>query len=313
MKNVKLVSDTNDMRIDTWLVIKLEDYSRSYLKKLIDQDLVYVNGERIKSNYKLKIGDEISISIPEPKKLDIEPENIPLDILYEDEYILVVNKPKGMVVHPAAGNYSGTLVNAVMDYCGDNLSDINGVIRPGIVHRLDKDTSGALIIAKTNEAHKTISERLKEHDIERIYIAIVKGIIKEDKGRIDLPIGRHPVDRKKMSVNTRNGRNAVTNFKVLERFDDSTYVELSLETGRTHQIRVHMSHIGHPVIGDEVYGGKQKNCKINGQALHARLIKFYHPITGEYMQIEAPVPEYFLNLIDEKRRIMSVNKNMYRH
>jgi 23S rRNA pseudouridine1911/1915/1917 synthase len=305
MKNIKLVSDTDGVRIDSWLAKKLVEYSRSYLKKLIDQDLVYVNGEKIKSNYKLKNGDEISISIPEPKKVDIEPENIPLEILYEDNYILAINKPKGMVVHPAAGHYSGTLVNAIMNYCGDNLSDINGVIRPGIVHRLDKDTSGVLIIAKNNEAHKAISEKLKERDISRIYIAIVKGIIKEDKGKIDLPVGRHPVDRRKMCVNARNGRNAVTNFKVLERFDNSTYVELSLETGRTHQIRVHMSHIGHPVVGDEVYGGKQKGCRLKGQALHARFIKFYHPITGEYMQIEAPVPEYFKELLDEKRRIMS--------
>jgi len=305
MKNLKLVSNTDGIRIDSWLADELEDYSRSYLRKLIDQDLVYVNGNKIKANYKLKKGDEISISIPEPEMLNVEPEDIPLDILYEDNYILVVNKPKGMVVHPAAGNYSGTLVNAVMNYCGDNLSDINGIIRPGIVHRLDKDTSGALIIAKTNEAHKIISEKLKEHDISRIYIAIVRGIIKEDKGIINLPIGRHPVDRKKMAVNTKNGRNAVTHYRVLERFHDSTYVELSLETGRTHQIRVHMSHIGHPVIGDEVYGGKQKGCNLKGQALHARCIKFYHPITGEYMEIEAPIPEYFKRLIDEKRRIMS--------
>ncbi|HHV94925.1 MAG TPA: RluA family pseudouridine synthase [Clostridiaceae bacterium] len=309
MKDLKLVSNTDGVRIDSWLAKELEGYSRSYLQKLIEQDLVYVNGKKIKANYKVKKGDEISITIPEPETLDIEPENIPLDILYEDEHILVVNKPKGMVVHPAAGNYSGTLVNAIMNYCGDNLSDINGIIRPGIVHRLDKDTSGALIVAKTNEAHKIISEKLKEHDITRIYIALVKGIIKEDKGKIDLPIGRHPIDRKKMAVNTKNGRKAVTHYRVLERFDDSTYVELSLETGRTHQIRVHMSYIGHPVIGDEVYGGRQKGYNLKGQALHAKCIKFHHPITGEYMHIEAPIPDYFEKLLKEKRRRMSNNKN----
>lgn len=309
MNNIKLVSDADGIRIDAWLADKLKEYSRSYLQKLIEQDLVYVNGNKIKTKYKLKTGDEISINIPEPVKLEIVPENIPLDILFEDDHILVINKPKGMVVHPAAGNYSGTIVNAVMSYCGDNLSDINGTIRPGIVHRLDKDTSGALIVAKTNQAHKIISERLKERDIERIYIALVKGIVKEDSAKIDLPIGRHPVDRKKMCVNTKNGRKAVTFFRVLERYNDSTYVEVSLETGRTHQIRVHMSHIGHPVIGDEVYGGKQKGCDIKGQALHARCIKLFHPITKKYMEVEAPIPEYFIRLIEEKRGIMSNNKN----
>jgi len=297
MNKINLISDANNVRIDSWLACKLEEYSRSYLQKLIEQGFVYVGDKKVKTNHKLKIDEEILINIPEPEKLDIEPENLPLNILYEDNYILVINKAKGMVVHPATGNYSGTLVNAIMNYCGDSLSDINGVIRPGIVHRLDKDTSGALIVAKTNEAHRIISQKLKDHDVKRIYIAIVKGIIKENTGRIELPIGRHPVDRKKMSVNTKNGRKAITNFRVVERFKNSTYVEVSLETGRTHQIRVHMEYIGHPVIGDEVYGGKQKDYKTKGQVLHARFVKFNHPITGEYMEIEAPIPEYFLKLL----------------
>ena len=299
MKSIKLISDVNNVRIDTWLSGKLKEYSRSYMQKLIEKDFIFVSGKSVKTNYKLKMNEEILVNIPDPKKLDIKPENLPLDILYEDDDILVINKAKGMVVHPAAGNYSGTLVNAIMNYCGDNLSDINGIIRPGIVHRLDKDTSGALIIAKTNEAHRIISKDLKDHNVKRIYLAIVKGIIKENTGRIDLPIGRHPVDRKKMSVNTKNGREAITNFRVIERYKNATYVEVSLETGRTHQIRVHMAYIGHPVIGDEVYGGKQKKYNINGQALHARFVKFIHPISGEYLELEAPIPEYFLNLLEE--------------
>jgi len=209
-----------------------------------------------------------------------------------------------MVVHPAAGNYSGTLVNALMGYCGSNLSDINGVIRPGIVHRIDKDTSGILVVAKTNEAHIKLSEALKVHDIKRIYVAVVKGVIKQDRGRINLPIGRHPVDRKKMAVNFKNGREAITDFRVLERFDNATYVELKLETGRTHQIRVHMAYIGHPVMGDEVYGGRDKisdACQISGQVLHAKILGFNHPVTNEYMEFEAEPPQYFIQLLEKLR------------
>ncbi|HOJ09044.1 MAG TPA: RluA family pseudouridine synthase [Clostridiales bacterium] len=303
MKILKLVSDTNNERLDAWLATKLKEYSRSYLQKLISEGFIFIGNNNVKPNYKLKIGEEILIKIPEAEKLAVEPENIALDIIYEDDCILVINKPKGMVVHPAAGNYSGTLVNAVLNYCGDKLSDINGIIRPGIVHRLDKDTSGILVIAKNNEAHKLLSQKLKARDVKRVYAALVKGIIKENSGRIQLPIGRHPVDRKKMAVNPKNGREAITNFKVLERFGDSTYVEISLETGRTHQIRVHMAYIGHPVIGDEVYGGKQKEYGQNnmkGQVLHAKLIGFNHPATGEYVEYEASLPEYFKSLLAEK-------------
>jgi len=298
------ISDDNNKRIDVWLTGKLEGFSRTYIQNLIDENLVTVNGNAVKSNYKVKAGDVINVTIPAPKNLDVVPEDIKLDVIYEDEHILVVNKPKGMVVHPAAGNYSGTLVNALMGYCGSNLSDINGVIRPGIVHRIDKDTSGILVVAKTNEAHIKLSEALKVHDIKRIYVAVVKGVIKQDRGRINLPIGRHPVDRKKMAVNFKNGREAITDFRVLERFDNATYVELKLETGRTHQIRVHMAYIGHPVMGDEVYGGRDKisdACQISGQVLHAKILGFNHPVTNEYMACEAEPPQYFIQLLEKLR------------
>lgn len=302
-EQINLLSDVDNKRIDTWLAGKLTWLSRTYIQKLINNNLVLVNGSPVKTNYKLKIGNEVCVTIPEAQKLDIVPEDIELDIMYEDDSILIVNKPKGMVVHPAAGNYSGTLVNALMSYCGENLSDINGIIRPGIVHRLDKDTSGILVIAKNNEAHRELSRSLKTHSIKRVYVALVKGIIKENTGRINLPIGRHPVNRKKMSVNTKNGREAITYFRVLERFNRATYVELTLKTGRTHQIRVHMSYIGHPVIGDEVYGGKDKDYGyvIKGQALHAKLLGFNHPVTGEYMEFEAELPQDFKELLDKLR------------
>lgn len=303
MEEITLTADNKDIRIDAWVSGKLENYSRSYIQKLIEDGLLKVNGKGIKPNYKIREGDEVHISIPEPEKLDITPEKIDIAVLYEDEDIIVVNKPKNMVVHPAAGNYSGTLVNALMEYCGDSLSDINGVIRPGIVHRIDKDTSGVLVIAKNNVAHEKLSGLLKVHDIKRIYIALVEGIIREDVGKIDAPIGRHPVDRKKMAVNTRSGRRAVTHFKVLERFNNATYVELRLETGRTHQIRVHMSYIGFPIIGDEVYGRKkQKYDTTGGQALHARVLGFIHPVKNEYMEFEAQIPEYFNNLLEKLRK-----------
>jgi len=301
MKEIRLVSDVEKIRIDRWLPSILESSSRSYVQKLIDDGLVQVNGGRIKSNYKLKKGDEVFVSMPEPEKLDVKAEKIDLDILYEDDDIIVVNKPKGMVVHPAAGNYSGTLVNALMEYCGDTLSDINGVIRPGIVHRIDKDTSGVLVVAKNNIAHERLSARLKDHDIKRVYVALVNGVIREEAGVIDAPIGRHPVERKKMAVNVKNGRRAVTHFRVLERFKDTTYIELTLETGRTHQIRVHMSYIGYPVIGDKVYGTRKQKYDIDGQALHAKILGFVHPTRNEYMEFEAELPEYFKNLLKELR------------
>lgn len=302
MEEIVLNSDIEDMRIDAWLSGKLDRYSRSYVQKLIGDGLITVNSLRIKPNYKLKRDDEVLIRVPEPEKLEVKAEKIYLEIIYEDDDIIVINKPKGMVVHPAAGNYSGTLVNALMEHCGESLSDINGVIRPGIVHRIDKDTTGVLVVAKNNRAHEKLSEKLKEHDIERVYAALVNGVIREEKGKIDAPIGRHPTDRKKMAVVTRGGRRAVTHFKVLERFRESTYIELKLETGRTHQIRVHMSYIGHPVIGDEVYGNSRQKYNIKGQALHARVLGFVHPRTGEYMEFEAELPQYFKNMLELLRK-----------
>lgn len=301
MKKETLIADESGVRIDTYLANELKDQSRSYLQKLIDDGDVTVNTKRIKSNYKVKAGDVIEVTIPDPVKLDVEPENIDLDIIYEDNDIIVVNKPKGMVVHPAAGNYSGTLVNALLAHCEGSLSDINGVIRPGIVHRIDKDTTGILVVAKNNEAHEGLSEKLKVHDINRVYTAICEGVIKEDSGTVDAPIGRHPVDRKKMAVNTRNGRHAVTHFKVLERFKNATLIEARLETGRTHQIRVHMSYIGHPLLGDEVYGRKTQKFKLQGQALHATVLGFEHPVTGKYMEFSSELPEYFKELIVKLR------------
>lgn len=297
MEEIVFISKDNGIRIDAWLFGKLKDYSRSYIQKLVNDEMVLVNGKTVRSNYKVKSNDEIVAKIPEPQVLDVSAEDIRIPILYEDEDIVVVDKPKGMVVHPAAGNYSGTLVNALLSHCGDNLSDINGIIRPGIVHRIDKDTSGVLVVAKSNAAHEGLSRKLKDHNIERVYVALVHGIIREEQGKIDAPIGRHPVDRKKMAVNVKNGRRAVTRFKVLERFHDATYIEVALETGRTHQIRVHMSYIGYPIIGDTVYGRKNDAYDINGQALHAKKLGFIHPIKGEYMELESPLPEYFKELL----------------
>jgi len=300
-KEINITSDISGVRIDAFLSSKIEKYSRTYFQKLIENGMVRVNGKNVKSNYKVKLEDRICVDIPEPQKLDVKAENIDIEVLYEDDDILIVNKPKGMVVHPAAGNYSGTLVNALMAYCGDSLSDINGIIRPGIVHRIDKDTSGVLVVAKNNAAHESLSALLKKHEIKRIYIAVVYGIIREDSGRIEAPIGRHPTERKKMAVNTKNGRKAITHFRVLERFRDCTYIELRLETGRTHQIRVHMSYIGHPLVGDAVYGSKKQKYDVDGQALHAKVLGFVHPRTGEYMEFEADIPEYFKKLLEELR------------
>lgn len=291
-----------DKRLDVWLTAKLGNFSRSYIEKLIEDGSITVNSKTVKAGYKLKNADSIEVCIPKPKLLEVKAENITLDILHEDEDIIVINKPRGMVVHPAAGNYSGTLVNALLEHCNGSLSDINGVIRPGIVHRIDKDTSGVLVVAKNNNSHGKLSEKLKEHDIQRVYIAVAEGIISEESGKIDAPIGRHPVERKKMAVNVRNGRRAVTHFKVLERFKDATLLELRLETGRTHQIRVHMTYIGHPLAGDTVYGRKKQKYGFEGQALHARLLGFVHPGTGEYMEFEAEPPQIFTELIGRLRK-----------
>lgn len=286
-------------RIDKYLSEQLEDMTRSHIQKLIKENMVRVNGMAVKSNFKLSASDQIEVEIPELKEPDILPENIPLDILYEDQDILVVNKPKGMVVHPAPGHYTGTLVNAIMYHCKDNLSGINGVMRPGIVHRIDMDTTGSLLICKNDHAHQALAEQLKEHSITRKYHAIVHGRLKEDEGTIDKPIGRHPIDRKKMSIHCTNGREAITHYRVLKRFQQSTYIECQLETGRTHQIRVHMSSIGHPILGDQVYGPAKCPYKLQGQTLHAKVLGITHPTTGEYMEFDAPLPDYFQGLLEK--------------
>lgn len=290
-------------RIDKFIADNLEDVSRSYIQKLIEDKLVTLNGSFVKAKYKVKTGDEFEVIIPEAKELDVVPENIPLDIIYEDDDILVVNKPKGMVVHPAPGHYTGTLVNAIMYHCKDNLSGINGVLRPGIVHRIDMNTTGSLLVCKSDKAHQIMADKFKVHDLTRKYHCIVHGNIKEDEGIINAPIGRHPIDRKKMSTKCKNGRNAITHFKVLERFGNYTYVECQLETGRTHQIRVHMASIGHAVLGDDVYGPSKCPFKLEGQTLHAKILGIEHPVTGEYMEFDAPLPEYFEKLLIKLRNI----------
>lgn len=298
-----LVKDEeHNIRIDKYLSAQIENASRSYLQKLIKTGLVLVAETAVKANYKVQEGDSICVRFPEDETVDLEPEDIPLDILYEDEDVLVVNKPKGMVVHPAAGHYSGTLVNAVMFHCGEQLSSINGVLRPGIVHRIDMDTTGALVVCKNNIAHHSLSEQLQKHSINRKYRAIVWNNITEDEGTVDKPIGRHPAIRKKMSVHSNSGRRAVTHYHVLERFGKFCYIECTLETGRTHQIRVHMASIGHPLLGDVTYGPVKSPWKLQGQCLHARVLGFVHPSTGEYVEFEAPVPEYFKKLLDELKK-----------
>lgn len=289
--------DLTDSRIDRCIADMYQDMSRSYIQKLIKEGLVFVNGKVIKASYRVAEGDMISFTAPDAILPDIEPEDIPLDILYEDDDVLVVNKGKGMVVHPAPGHYSGTLVNALMYHCRDNLSGINGVLRPGIVHRIDMDTTGSLLVCKNDKAHMSIAEQLKDHTINRVYTCIVHGVMKDDCGRIEAPIGRSEKDRKKMAVNAKNGKEAITNYKVVERFDKFTMVKCKLETGRTHQIRVHLSSIGYPIAGDELYCSLKPPCKLEGQALHAGLIGFIHPSTGEYMEFTAPLPDYFEKLI----------------
>ena len=297
-KILKAQEDANGIRIDKFLAEQLDSYSRSYIQKLLKEDGVQISGKPVKANYKLSGGEIITILIPEQTEPDIPAENIPLDILYEDEDLLVVNKPKGMVVHPAAGHYSGTLVNALMYHCKDDLSGINGVLRPGIVHRIDQNTTGSLIICKNDLAHQSIAKQLKEHSITRRYRAIVHGNLKEDEGTINAPIGRHPIDRKKMAMNVKNAKEAITHWKVLQRIGQYTYIECRLETGRTHQIRVHMSGIHHPILGDDVYGPAKCPIKgLQGQTLHAQVIGFIHPRTGEYMEFQAPLPEYFEKLL----------------
>ncbi len=292
-----ITEEWEEERLDKCINGLIESLSRSYIQKIIKEEQVFVNGKPAKSNYRVKPEDEIIFCIPESIEPDIVPENIPIDILYEDSDILIVNKPKGMVVHPAAGHYSGTLVNAIMYHCKDDLSGINGVLRPGIVHRIDRDTTGSLVICKNDFAHQHIAEQLKKHSLTRKYRAICHGVLKEDNGTINKPIGRHPIDRKKMAVNEKNGKDAITHYKVLERFNNYTYIECQLETGRTHQIRVHMASIGHPLLGDDVYCSMKSPFKLTGQTLHAMTLGIIHPTTGEYLEINAPLPQYFEHLL----------------
>lgn len=286
--------ESNGTRIDRVLSLLLAESSRSYIQKLIEKGNVTVDGQTCTSKkYKVSSGQQVDLLMPPPENLSVEAENIPLDIVYEDDDVLVVNKPRGMVVHPAAGNYSGTLVNAVLYHCGDRLSSINGVIRPGIVHRIDKDTSGLLMISKNNMAHESLSAQLAEHSITRRYTALVYHNLTEDEGTVDAPIGRDPKNRLRMAVTSQNSKRAVTHWKVLERFGRYTLIEARLETGRTHQIRVHMAYIHHPLVGDMVYGPKKQPLTEDGQLLHARVLGFVHPRTGEYMEFQRPLPPEF--------------------
>lgn len=299
MKKVIVENEEKNQRIDAYLAKKYEDMSRVAVKRLIDEEKILVNNKKTKASYKVQENDEISIEEEKPKEIELKAQNIPLEILYEDNDIIVVNKPKGMVVHPANGNPDGTLVNAVMAICHDSLSGIGGEIRPGIVHRLDKDTSGVIVVAKNDKAHINLSEQIKNHEVEKTYLALVKGFVKENEATINMPIARSKKDRKKMDVD-KDGKEAITHFKVLGRYKNKyTLLQINLETGRTHQIRVHLSHIGYPIIGDEVYSNGKNEWNISGQCLHAWKLEFIHPITGKKISLEAEIPEYLKNIIKE--------------
>ena len=297
MKKELIVESEEPKRIDAY-ISENTDYSRTAVQRLIEENKITVNGKKEKASYKVQIGDKIEIEEEPAKEIELKAQDIPLEILYEDNDIIVVNKPKGMVVHPANGNPDGTLVNAIMSICKDSLSGIGGEIRPGIVHRLDKNTSGAIIIAKNDKAHINLSEQLRNHEIKKTYIALVRGVVKENNATINMPIGRSKKDRKKMDVD-KNGKDAITHFKVLKRYSNCSLLEINIETGRTHQIRVHLSHIGYPIIGDEVYSNGKNKWNIEGQCLHAKSLDFVHPITGEKMHIEAELPEYFQKILED--------------
>lgn len=296
----EITEELEDERIDKCLSMLIDSLSRSFIQKMIQNELVLVNGKPVKGSYRVVTEDVVECVLPDAVEPVIEPEDMALDILYEDRDVIVVNKPKGIVVHPAAGHYSGTLVNGLMYHCKNELSGINGVLRPGIVHRIDKDTTGSVIACKNDMAHSSLALQLKEHTVIRRYHAVCHGVLKEEEGVIDKPIGRHPTDRKKMAVNTRTGKRAVTHYRVLKRFRGYTYIECELETGRTHQIRVHMASIGHPLLGDTVYGNLKSpyDAKLQGQTLHAKILGFIHPSTGEYLETDAPLPKYFEHLLE---------------
>ena len=298
----KIVADLDNMRLDIYITKKSIDISRMMVRKLIESGNILVNGKKQKTSYKVQIGDVIELNIPEAKEIEIKAEDIPVKVVYEDKDIIVVNKPKGMVVHPANGNYEGTLVNAIMAMCKDSLSGIGGEIRPGIVHRLDKDTSGLLIIAKNDKAHINMSEQIKNREVKKIYIALVRGVVAENEATINMPIGRSNKDRKKMAVR-KDGKEAITHFKVLRRYSQYTLLKVKIDTGRTHQIRVHLAEIGHPIVGDMVYSNGKNKFGIEGQMLHAKSLEFKHPTTGKIMHLEAELPEYFEKILEELSKI----------
>ena len=293
-----IMENPSPVRIDAALADLLPDFTRSAIARLITDGNVTVNQKAVSKSYKVSKGERVTVLVPDPQPDEALPENIPLDIVYEDDDLLVVNKPKGMVVHPAPGNYSGTLVNALLHHCGNSLSGIGGVIRPGIVHRIDKDTSGLLMVAKNDKAHVFLAEQIKNHTFTREYATVVYGRVKDLQGTVDAPIGRHPVDRKKQAVTAKNSKNAITHYRVVEEFRGYTRLQCKLETGRTHQIRVHLAYIGHPVCGDAVYGGRlAEKSGLQGQCLHAQKLGFVHPTTGKYMEFESPLPTYFLDFL----------------
>lgn len=301
MEKIIVQNNEKGVRLDSYITKKLNDLSRANIQRLIEDGNILVNSAKQKISYKVNSGDKIEITIPEPKKIDLKPQDIKVEIVYEDNDIIVVNKPKGLVVHPAVGNPDGTLVNAIMNICKDSLSGIGGEVRPGIVHRLDKDTTGLLIVAKNDKAHINLSEQIKNREVKKIYIALVRGNIPENEATINMPIGRSTKDRKKMAV-VKNGKEAVTHFKVIDRFKNYTLLEIKIDTGRTHQIRVHMAEIGYPVVGDMVYSNGKNEFGVEGQMLHAKSLDFKHPITGRNMHLEAELPKYFKDIIDKLKQ-----------